>query len=189
MRSQLVSNVDYALRLTLYPGSSHFPASADIRFDYHGSKAAEEPPALFFDFVGASILSLTVNGTSCTSSEHPDKLTGAEYRFSDNRVWLPQSLLNKSQNKVTVCYVNAYNHDGKGFHQFVDPEDDREYLFTDFEPFECHRLFPCFDQPDLRASMDLSVAASKTWTVSANAPCRLSKAKEYSISERGGKKR
>ena len=36
-------------------------------------------------------------------------------------------------------------------HYFKDPEDNRVYIYTQFEAFYAHRVFPCFDQPNLKA--------------------------------------
>ena len=53
-------------------------------------------------------------------------------------------------------------------HHYIDPVDGKEYLYTQFQPYECHLMFPCFDQPDLRASLKISVIAPQEWTVLSN---------------------
>ncbi|MEX2372745.1 MAG: aminopeptidase N, partial [Dehalococcoidia bacterium] len=67
-----------------------------------------------------------------------------------------------------VVYENEYNHGGDGFHQFIDPEDGEEYLYTNFEPYNAHWLFPCFDQPDIKGRYSLSVTAPAEWKLIAN---------------------
>ena len=76
--------------------------------------------------------------------------------------------------EVEVAYENAYDHGGDGFHQFIDPEDGAEYLYSNFEPFEAHRLFPCFDQPDLKGTYAVTVRAPADWVVIANTPAAAS---------------
>ncbi len=68
------------------------------------------------------------------------------------RLTLPGRLVS-AEMVVRVVYVNDYDTTGDGFHQFVDPEDGEEYVYTNFEPYEAHRLFPCFDQPDIKAHL------------------------------------
>ncbi len=66
--------------------------------------------------------------------------------------------------------MNDYDTTGDGFHRFVDPEDDEEYVYTNFEPYEAHRLFPSFDQPDIKGRYTVTVTAPASWQVVANAP-------------------
>ena len=35
-------------------------------------------------------------------------------------------------------------------------------------PYDCNRLFPCFDQPDIKAKLNLKVIAPKEWIVLSN---------------------
>src|SRR5689334_22733699 len=74
----------------------------------------------------------------------------AEAKWESHRLQLPLKTLKPSGDKpnvVRVVYRNNFDHTGNGFHRFVDPEDQQTYTYTNFEPFECHKLFPCFDQP------------------------------------------
>jgi aminopeptidase N len=71
---------------------------------------------------------------------------------------------------VRVVYVNDYDTTGDGFHHFLDPEDGEEYVYTNFEPYEAHRLFPCFDQPDIKGRYTVAVSQPAAWACVANAP-------------------
>jgi aminopeptidase N len=42
------------------------------------------------------------------------------------------------------------------------------FLCIGTEPFYAHHFLPCFDQPDLRAKLDLKVVAPSDWKVVAN---------------------
>lgn len=46
---------------------------------------------------------------------------------------------------------------------------DQTYIYSNFEPFDAHRMLPCFDQPDLKAQLALTVTAPKDWVVVGNA--------------------
>jgi aminopeptidase N len=72
---------------------------------------------------------------------------------------------------------------------FVD-SDDKTYIYSNLQPFYAHRWFPCFDQPDLKASYDLLVLSLEDWTVISTAPVKstqkrvsLTQASEFGISE------
>jgi len=46
-----------------------------------------------------------------------------------------------------------------------DPIDGEEYIFTDFEPYYAHWMFPCLDQPDLKAVFQFTIKAPLEWKV------------------------
>ena len=80
---------------------------------------------------------------------------------------LPKSHLQKNS-KVEITFSNAYSKDASGFQRVIDPEDKAEYIYTDFEPYQAHKFFPCFDQPDLKAKLKVTVQAPKDWKAISN---------------------
>jgi aminopeptidase N len=73
-----------------------------------------------------------------------------------------------AENRLEVEYENAFDTGGDGVFRFVDPEDGAEYIYTNFEPYEAHRMAPLFDQPDIKARLTLEVLAPSEWVVLAN---------------------
>jgi aminopeptidase N len=73
----------------------------------------------------------------------------------DNFIFLPRACLQKGKNRVSVMYQSQYNNDHSGLISFLDNKE--QFLFTDFEPYGASRVFPCFDQPSLKAKMKLTV--------------------------------
>ncbi len=73
------------------------------------------------------------------------------------------------ESRIEVVYAASYNNEGHGVQRSLDPEDGREYIATDFEPYYAHWLFPCFDQPDLKAPLRLRVQAPSSWKLVGNA--------------------
>ena len=61
-----------------------------------------------------------------------------------------------------------YSNTGEGLHRFVDPVDSEVYLYSQFETADAKRMFACFDQPDLKATFDVSVTAPQHWQVVSN---------------------
>ena len=45
----------------------------------------------------------------------------------------------------------TYSRTGEGLHRFVDPADDRVYLYSQFEVPDARRVYTTFEQPDLKA--------------------------------------
>lgn len=144
-RAARVTNVAYDLELDLRRGAETYSGSVSISFDLSGEGD------IFLDCRGKTIRTLEVNGTPVDSP-----------RWNGYRLWLPAAVL-APRNTVRIEYENDYDHEGDGFHQFFDPEDGQEYLYTNFEPYESHRLFPQFDQPDIKATYRLAVTAPADW--------------------------
>eukprot|EP00004_Rigifila_ramosa_P019887 TRINITY_DN511_c0_g1_i1.p1 TRINITY_DN511_c0_g1~~TRINITY_DN511_c0_g1_i1.p1 ORF type:complete len:976 (+),score=263.02 TRINITY_DN511_c0_g1_i1:9-2936(+) len=151
-RAAIVSDVTYDISLKLVKNSPTYSALVIIRFT---------PSAgTFLDFTGKEITSLTVN-----------RQTYPQVVWSAHRIQLPESVLKIGEpNEVTVWYTNNFDTNGSGFHKFVDPKDKEEYVYTHFEPFDAHRFFPCFDQPDIKATFSINIAAPVHWEVITTAP-------------------
>ena len=96
------------------------------------------------------------------------KFNGAEATPSvDNRKIMLTGIV-EGQNEIEIVYENKYQNDGTGLHKYTDPEDSREYFYTQFESFNAHKCFPCFDQPDLKANLKLMIMAPDSWKVISN---------------------
>ncbi len=145
-RASRVTRCDYTLALELTRDAETYRGDCTLVFEDSGQGD------LFLDFRGKAIERLDVNGTA------------VEPTWNGYRLWLPGTAL-KPKNAVRVVYENDYDHEGDGFHQFKDPEDGEEYLYTNFEPYESHRLFPQFDQPDIKGTYSVTVLAPAEWEV------------------------
>ncbi len=69
---------------------------------------------------------------------------------------------------VTIRGRGLYSTSGEGLHRFRDPADGETYLYTQYEPADCRRVYPCFEQPDLKARWRMSVSAPESWAVLSN---------------------
>lgn len=85
--------------------------------------------------------------------------------YVGQRILLPEL---QKQNRLEVSGHSAYDRVGVGLRLAIDPSDQERYLYTDLEPAEAHRVFPCFDQPDVKGRFNLKVRAPHDWTVVAN---------------------
>src|SRR4029079_16504231 len=86
---------------------------------------------------------------------------------STGRIALPDLA---AENELRVVADGTYMHTGEGLHRFVDPVYDEVYLYSQFEVADARRVFACFDQPDLKAPLTLTVTAPSHWTVVAVYP-------------------
>jgi len=145
-RADRVHDVSYELSFELAEGRETYTGRAVIEFRL---SAADTP--LFLEFTGGPQM-MTVNGA----------LLEPDHR--GQRLWLPPQHL-VTHNRVVLEFENAFDATGDGFHRFIDPEDGLTYLYSNLEPFSAHRLFPCFDQPDIKATYRLLVTAPAGWHV------------------------
>lgn len=148
LRSSIVESPEYDLFLKLDANSDFFSGETKIKFQ---AKRTDEN--LRIDFSDGKVLNLVVN----------DKILPIEYNGAF--ISIPHRFLSLGDNTITITYTHHYSKNGRGLHRFVDVEDQRVYLFSQFEPFDANRMFPCFDQPDLKATYKMSVEAPISWTV------------------------
>ena len=87
--------------------------------------------------------------------------------YVDSRIPLTGLL---ADNTLVVRADCTYSHTGEGLHHFVDPADDKVYLYSQFEVPDARRVFACFEQPDLKSVFNFNVTAPAHWKVVSNAP-------------------
>jgi aminopeptidase N len=150
-RASVVTTHTYDVQLDLTVDSTtQFGSVTEIRFD------ATEGASTFVDLVGAQVEAITLNGESIDPGV-----------YADSRI--PLSNL-KSSNTLRVQALCTYSRSGEGLHRFVDPADDRVYLYTQFEVPDARRVFATFEQPDLKAEFTFHVTAPSHWAVVSNSP-------------------
>ena len=82
---------------------------------------------------------------------------------------LPLPELAHGPHTVTVTAVFRYSRSGEGLHRFVDPADDRVYLYSQFEAPDSRRMYAVAEQPDQKATFQLTVSAPAHWVILTNA--------------------
>ncbi len=112
-------------------------------------------PATHLDLIAESVTAATING-------EPIALDGFDgYR-------LPLPVVEAGEHTVVVEAVCRYSITGEGLHRFVDPADSKVYLYSQFETADARRMFANFEQPDQKATFQLSVLAPSHWVVISN---------------------
>jgi aminopeptidase N len=149
-RAQLISDVKYEVVLDLREAET-FRSETTVRF-----LASEPGASTFLDLTAQAVESASLNGSPLPA----DAFDARTSRLAVDGL--------AAENELVVVARCAYEHTGVGLHRFVDPVDGAVYLHTQFEPFDAHRVFACFDQPDLKASFTLAVEAPAGWEVISN---------------------
>ena len=96
-------------------------------------------------------------------------LNGVPHPFEDDedRVWVGGLPVGETIT-LEVHALARYSRSGEGLHRYTDPEDGEVYLYTQFEPNDAHRAWPCIDQPDVKPEWTFHVIAPAGWVVSSN---------------------
>ena len=81
---------------------------------------------------------------------------------------VPASYLAPGQNTLDFDFSANIAPSGASIIQFHDATDGAEYLYTLLVPADANALFPCFDQPDLKARVTLTLTMPPGWNAVAN---------------------
>jgi aminopeptidase N len=81
---------------------------------------------------------------------------------------VPASLLVPGQNTLDFDFSANIAPAGASIIRFHDATDGAEYLYTLLVPADANALFPCFDQPDLKAQVTLTLTMPPGWNAVAN---------------------
>jgi len=149
-RAAQISDVRYALSLDLTRSDT---ATGRVRVSF-ASRTRED---VVIDFRGPSLSRLTVNGRAAD-----------EVRWNHAHLLIPARLLNRGPNTVEADFTTRIAPSGAPIIRFRDETDKRDYLYTLLVPSDAHALFPCFDQPDLKARVTLQLTVPPAWTAIAN---------------------
>ena len=76
----------------------------------------------------------------------------------------------KGENYIQLQFESPIATSGSAVTRYLDREDKSEYIYTLFVPSDASTVFPCFDQPDLKARFTLDLNAPLDWNVVSNTP-------------------
>ncbi|MCW2620898.1 MAG: aminopeptidase, partial [Frankiales bacterium] len=138
-----VASYDVALDLRDQSTGLTFRSTTTVRF------TASAGASTFIEIAAAGLRSATLNGTALPV----DAFDGSRLQLTDLA----------ADNELVVDADCRYMRSGEGLHRFVDPVDGSVYLYSQFETYDAHRMYACFDQPDLKATFALTVDAPADW--------------------------
>ncbi|WP_203814290.1 aminopeptidase N [Paractinoplanes tereljensis] len=147
-RAAIIDVHSYEVHLDVTTSGDTFGSRAVVRF------GARPGSSTFLEFEPVAISSMTLNGSPVPSGS-----------ASDGRLTLADLA---EENELVVEATMRYSNDGEGLHRYTDPADGNVYLYQHLFINNGGRVLPCFDQPDLKASWQVSVSAPADWKVATN---------------------
>jgi len=123
------------------------PATETITFDW---KPTTDPLLIDFKESRDHLHRLTVNGDT------------AAIVFANEHIRIEPARLKAGRNQVTIHFTAG--------NLSLNRNDD--YLYTLLVPDRARTVFPCFDQPDLKATFELTLTVPENWVAIGNAPAQ-----------------
>ena len=148
-RARLIAVSSYVIDLDLTRGAEVFGSKTVARFS-----SSSVGGATFIEVRATRLVSATLNGRRLDN----DAQTVNRLKLEDLQ----------SENELVVEADMPYVSTGDGMHRFVDPIDGQTYVGAYLGTDNAQRVFANFDQPDLKATISVSVTAPLGWTVVGN---------------------
>jgi aminopeptidase N len=152
-RAAHLAVASYELTLDLTSGDETFISETIIKFTCN--KPGYDT---FLDAVGKNVISATLNGQVVDTSNYD-----GESIFIKNLA---------TENELIIKMNGLYSKTGEGLQRSVDPVDNEVYLYSQGETAFIRKMYPCFDQPDLKATFTLTAIAPDHWSVISNNPVK-----------------
>jgi len=152
--------VRYAVDLTLIPGEQTFHGSADIEF-----KTTASLPVLWLSASQLTIdsASLHTGGSTRTARIVPGGDNFAGFAFD-------QPIAPGTGTLHVVYSGKIQSSSSAGIFQLRDGQNPEWYAYTQFEPTDARRAFPCFDEPHFKTPWQLTLHVKKEQVAAANTP-------------------
>lgn len=162
-RSRLLSVEHYSISLDLNAGAEIFTSTTLVNF------TVREAGDTFIDLRATSVDEVYLDNEDILGSA----LTLNEDGYDETH-GIALKGLTPGSHTLRVSATIPYSRTGEGLHRMVDPADNEVYLYSQFETADAKRVYACFDQPDLKATYDFSIATPKGWKIISNAEQEVS---------------
>ena len=166
-RAQRYRDVHYAVSLELVPNADRVRGQLALELTLPTPRAGSSHgkgalPDLILDWRPTSPQSrldaLEVNGRA------------TELQLVSEHLVVPARALRPGRNRITLAFEAPVQAAGSAITRYRDREDGAEYLYTLFVPSDASTVFPCFDQPDLKARFTLELSLPEGWSAVSNSP-------------------
>jgi len=143
-RKEIISDINYQIAFSI-PKSTDKKVEGSINISFQ-LKSTKKDLVLDFNADSINLVSVLPNSKK------------KKYKFVNGHIIIPEKALKKGLNQIEIEFVagdNALNR-------------NENYLYTLFVPDRASTVFPCFDQPDLKATYDLTLEIPGSWIAVSN---------------------
>ncbi|KAF8246649.1 hypothetical protein K440DRAFT_655076 [Wilcoxina mikolae CBS 423.85] len=126
--------------------------------------------------------SISVNSKELTLTEGSVYVEGTTVKVSEisydkesevAKLSLAEEIPSEGTGFLTIKFCGTMNQEMAGFYRsaYKNPEGNNDWMYsTQFESCDARRAFPCFDEPNLKASFDFSIVVPESYTALSNQP-------------------
>ncbi|WP_244924662.1 aminopeptidase N [Auritidibacter ignavus] len=157
-RAEMLRVISYDVDVDVTDAENLDQPDYPVHTQIHLEVTSDQPSVTtFLDYLGASVTQVLVDGVAV-----PGEMLG------HNRIVLTE--LAPGEHQVSISSRSRYSRSGEGLHRFQDPQTNQVYLYTQYEPADARRVFPTFEQPDLKARFTFHLSGPEQWVLASNQP-------------------
>lgn len=148
-RKSLISNLHYSLEFTI-PEDKKIDIKAIDTLSFDLSERND----IIIDFNEKEEKVISV---MCKRGSN-DKFMQCKWKFVNGHIVIPKKYTQVGKNVIIIDFIAG--------NQGINRRDG--YVYTLFVPDRAHTMFPCFDQPDMKAIFTLHLNVPEGWSVAQN---------------------
>jgi aminopeptidase N len=157
-RARCVSDLRYTFDLRIDAQGTRLTGTQRIDFVWAPANGARRALALDYrPLAGGRIARLKINGAALRTT-----------RPVQEHLLLPHDHLVRGANRIECDLVAPILPAGGGLTRYDDATDGARYVYSLLVPSDASTVFPCFDQPDLKARFELALTVPRAWTAITN---------------------
>jgi aminopeptidase N len=142
-RSKAISNLRYNLSFSI-PQQIEAPVKGNVSISLDINSV--QPVVIDFKANPSQVISVNANGKKCKAT------------VVDEHIIIPASSIKRGSNTIDITFIAGNQSLNR----------NKEFLYTLLVPDRARTLFPCFDQPNLKAQYTLSLDIPASWVAVAN---------------------
>lgn len=145
-REQIRGDIEYSLLLDISK-KSHFRGEVLISFEL--IQPTQNLSLCYSGEIQQATLNTSTILESLISEERVDRV-----------LVVPKEKLKTGSNTLKLVFSNNYSNDSDGICRVI--QNLQTFYFMRLEPFAAHNIFPCFDQPDIRSTIQLTLVTDES---------------------------
>lgn len=168
-RARHYRDVRYKLYFALAPNAERLTGAIEIRVTIDNPDEAmtiDWRAPMYMDKGATDFREMRPGGVSLLEANGKSALE--RVAFISDHIIIPREFLKAGENVFKISFSSPISASGSAVTRYRDREDGSEYIYTLFVPSDASTVFPCFDQPDLKARFQMEMLAPAAYKIVTN---------------------